>query len=209
MRGFTTGEVEVELDGGTVLISVKREISDRFNLSDSTFVILKRIPAHLNLAFNDVLLPIRFIIQNQFQFEQFSFGVSAYNSGKTIPVFLDGRKNLDGTWTLSQMLRGIILQSVAFECSFTEHRTASLPSLSFSPMPVKNNPSSTLGTFSTFLANENDNRLFHVYAAFEAGFQQPQGISGTITIDSMYELDGEVLLDGSRKLNANIIKEDI
>lgn len=209
MLAFTSGDVTVDLVGGTVEISVTREISDRFNLADSTFVILKRIPAHLNVAFNDILLPIRFRNKTGLTFRKFGVGVSAFNGGKTTPIFLDGQRTLDGSWTLAQMFRGIILRSVSFETSFVAHRAIRAPSLAFSPMPIRNNPSNRFEAFSARTEAHNDNSLFYQAAAFGASFRQPQGITATITMDSMYRLDGTALLDGSRKLNAKIEKEDI
>lgn len=38
---------------------------------------------------------------------------------------------------------------------------------------------------------------------------QPYGLTATLTTDSMWRLEGSVLLDGSRKLNAGIIEEEI
>lgn len=134
MSAFTSGDIAVALVGGTVEISVTRELSDRFNLSDSTFVILKRIPAHLNLSFKDVLLPIKFSNNEEnFVLERFRVGIQTLNNN------------------------GISYKNLSI-------------------------------------------RLF---------VRQPLGITGTIKMDTMYRLNGEVLLNGSRRLNAKSEKEEI
>lgn len=209
MRSFTSGAVEVDLIGGTVEISVTREISDRFNLSDSTFVILKRIPAHLNVAFNDILLPIRLINKERFRLERFKLAVGAYNSSETAPVLLNGDRLLDGTWTLSQTLRGILMPYIAFKSSFVSPETAGASALAFSPMPVATREDCCFEALSFGAEKRNRNAGAYIASAFALSAKQPQGLSGAITMDSMYRLDGEALLDGTRKLNANIIKEDI
>ena len=49
---------------------------------------------------------------------------------------------------------------------------------------------------------------FQKFAA-ATSFQTPGRLTATVTRDSWWELDGSVLLDGSRKLDAQITKEDI
>lgn len=283
---FTAGDISVSLaDGGVIEISVTRELSDRFNLSDCFFIISKRIPAHLGIVFHDILLPIRFVNKERFIFEQIdfssrfynggssepifiegrrlldgtwkldqmfrgilmpTFGVQAtftekarlttprtsffvetarnkteyelktlhfntlfYNSGDVEPVFLDGRAALDGTWTLSQKFRGILFPRVSFKTSIISPEAARVGSLAFSAMGVTNYTRERLKAFRASTAATNDMQLGDTDAAFYIGAEQKFSMSASLVIDSMYELGGSVLLDGSRKLNANIIKEDI
>ena len=42
-----------------------------------------------------------------------------------------------------------------------------------------------------------------------SAFKNKEKLAAKVTLDTWYELDGAVLLDGSRKLNAQITEEDI
>ena len=84
-----------------------------------------------------------------------------------------------------------------------------LAAVSFFTPPVKNGARYGFDAFRAQAAEANGNRLGSIDAEFPLRAKQGFSISASLTMDSMYELGGSVLLDGSRKLNANIIKEDI
>ena len=209
MAGFTNGEISVALVGGTVEISVSREISDRFNLADSTYVILKRIPAHLGLSFSDVLLPITLTNKEQFWLRKFRAATSVYNGIFAPPIFLDGRRKLDGAWDLSHLWRWLRMPGISFALAFTSQEAATAASIAFSAMGIANASGARFDAFTVRVAAVGKAAVAFDSAAFGLSVRQPQRFSGTITIDNMYRLDGAVNLDGSRKLNAEIIKEDI
>ena len=55
---FTDGEIDVELVGGTIQITVTRDFRERFNLYDAYLVLNRKIPAHLQLGFIDNFFPV-------------------------------------------------------------------------------------------------------------------------------------------------------
>lgn len=286
---FTDGEVSVDLIGGTVEISVTREISDRFNLSDCLFIMHKRIPAHLGLVFRENLLPIRFANERGLKFHSFGAHTRFLNRGRPLPILLDGQRNLDGSWLLDQAYQGIGMPSVAFSTSFNgssikpilldgrhildgtwildqnvgrkAQNTAKTPSIAFSSFLILNEYQAPIN-FSAVIGAENKQafegnavnfRSSHINEPSRAGIpalslfptlspniiqhkieglavnaglhnkqaakndtvqidlqtKQEYSFGGEITMDSMYTLDGSVPLDGSRKLNAQIVKEVI
>jgi|GEM_PF-4151823 len=54
IRAFVSGEISVELIGGTIYITLTREYAELYNLSDCLYIINRRIPAHLALMFEDI-----------------------------------------------------------------------------------------------------------------------------------------------------------
>ena len=92
-----------------------------------------------------------------FVFSEFQARYAFSNARGGSLVFLDGSKQLDGTWQLNQTFYGV--------------------------------------TFP----------LFTVTSAFE----NAEKLTAKMTLDTWYELDGTVLLDGSRKLNAQITEEEL
>lgn len=206
---FTDGEVTVALIGGMIEVSVTRELSDRFNLSDCTFIVEKRIPAHLRVIFKDVLLPIQFKNENALVFRAFHVHGRFINSGDTRPILLDGQRALDGSWFLDQLFRGIAFDTFSVKTSFSTQVCLRAPFLEFSPTPIFN---AALNRFESFWATVGvrNKSLFEPRSVrFNLRAKQAYSFSGSVTIDSLYELDGAVLLDGSKKLNAQISKEAI
>jgi len=108
MESFTSGVVKVQLlseyktvhldgkhslDGSWLLnqfpkqlagiqILVERDIADKFNLADATLVIAKRIPAHLQIFFVDILRPITIRTANRLRLGQMRFSARAKNSNR-------------------------------------------------------------------------------------------------------------------------------
>lgn len=124
VAAFTTGEISVVLVGGTIKISVTRELSDRFNLSDCLFIVEKRIPAHLGILFNDVLLPIRLINKESFKLLGLNIYIRFYNGGNEVPIMMNGQNLLDGTWRLNQIIGRISFGS--FSASIKARQTYAL-----------------------------------------------------------------------------------
>jgi len=186
---FTNAPISVELIGGTVEISVTRELSDRFNLIDCLFMILKRIPAHLKVVFNDILLPIRFVTTENVFFKMFNVHLYFYNS----------RSN-----------KGIIFQSFDFALVATASNIFETNDLALSPIAIRSSEITRHSEFAVTAAVQTEKAFYHEANRFSGlCARQNYAFNGTITIDSMYHLDGAVLLNGSRKLNADIIKEEI
>lgn len=282
---FTDGEITVALIGGAIDISVTREISDRFNLADCLYILLKKIPAHLGLALRDILLPIVFRNENFLRFQAFGVHGRFFSRGPTKPILLDGQHLLDGSWLLDQAFHGIVFRKFCVATSFFTSGHADLPRYVFATslttnaatfraetahfrLPFFNNSETeqimldgrrTLNgswllnqklrgvifpSFGIAVTATTPERVYSTCIAFShsvyrnayrgrmesiglaqgvrnkntakyetlqfglPGTRPHYALRGSVTIDSMYELNGTVRLDGSRKLNAQIIKED-
>ena len=76
ISAFTDGEIEINLVGGAIRITVTRDNTEEFSLYDCHYFLDKRIPAHLALAFVDKLLP--FVIKNKGRFFFIDFAVGVH-----------------------------------------------------------------------------------------------------------------------------------
>lgn len=209
VRVFTDGEIEVALVGGTIEVSVTREIADRFNLIDCLYILAKRLPAHLKLAFRDVLLPVRLVNENSFYFCGLDVYARFFNRGQTEPILLDGSRLLDGSWFLDQVYSGIAFRGFGFEASARTAGGLTASSVAFSPWGVCNACLSRLESFGAAQGLQNKLAVSYFSTGFTLEARNAYALNGSLTIDRMYLLDGSVRLDGSRKLNAEIIKEEI
>lgn len=210
VSAFTTGEITVSLVGGSIEISVTREISERFNLSDCSFIVGKRIPAHLGLLFNDVLLPIRLINKESFYLRAVDFLIRFYNGVGNLPVRLNGDSLLDGTWLLSQGIT--LLAFPLFLISGIAYTNTNKVTQLFSAYekPFKTSNTLQYSKFKIATRGKSPQNFRNSTTNFECVMaRQTGGIKAEIVIDSMYKLNGVVALDSTRKLNANIIKEAI
>ena len=127
---FTVGDIVVELIGGTINITVTRDLAEKFILSDCMFILKKRIPAHLGIEFMDVWLPIRFHTGNVFFLRRIKFLSSFYNYSDDI-VILNGRHNLDGLWKLNQSISSWYLVGFYMNTGIgMQYGTPGIPSLS-------------------------------------------------------------------------------
>lgn len=283
---FTNGVIEVALVGGTIEVSVTRELSDRFNLADGLYILLKKIPAHLRLTFRDILLPILFENRNALIFRKFGvqssfsnrgqtepilltgrhaldglwkldqifsgitfqlfraiavftsqnqirapvqlfrsafalvdrppknrvvrFGTQFFNNSETERIMLDARRALDGSWLLNQELRGIIFPLFGIALRTTNHELSRASCIAFSYEPLVNTYQSNMESFGTTQGSRNTYEVKpHTLGLALGGVQQAYSLRGALTKNSMYRLGGAVQLNGSRKLNAQIIKEDL
>lgn len=210
VASFTSGEIAVDLVGGTIEISVTRELSDRFNLSDCLFIVGKRIPAHLALVFNDILLPIRFVTHERLSAHNLHLQARFFNGGSSTAITLNGQKTLDGTWTLDQLFKGILFEAFAVAADIREHNELTAQKLVCSPMSIANSNDAELSRLSFGTTAKNRSGFVQrETSVVGAHVTQTYKLTGRLKQDSLYPLDGSVLLDGSRKLNAKIEEEDI
>lgn len=177
---FTDGEIEVALVGGTIEVSVTREISDRFNLADCMYILLKKIPAHLRLAFRDILRPILFENENALLFRSFEVHGRFSNRGQMEPILLTGRRLLDGSWLLNQEYSGIAFRAFEAAASFLTRERVGIPLYTFAMKLAPTVPALGLGALcfrAQFFNNSETERIM---------------------------LDGQRVLDGSWLLNQEL-----
>jgi len=79
-----------------IVITVVRDLADRFNLKDSMFVLEKRLPAHLRVIFVDKLNPISFINKSRKVFR--SFAVQPFMD----TITFNGKRQFDGSFYFDQ-----------------------------------------------------------------------------------------------------------
>jgi len=207
---FTDGEIELALVGSTIEVSVTREISDRFNLADCLYILLKKIPAHLQLTLKDTLLPILFKNKNALVFHALGAHGRFFNRGQMEPVLLGGKRTLDGSWTLDQVFSGIAFQSFKAKLSVNTPERVISSRITFSPWPIINAYRNRLEAVRLAWDVQNKQTTEYVSSHFGLhGARQSYSLSGSVVINRMYELNGAVCLNGSRKLNAEIIKEEV
>lgn len=142
MSKFTSGSVSVNFENGIITVKVEREFSDRFNLSDSTYVLQKRIPAHLRLEFLDLSLPMVFYTKENFSLIDILYPIIFQNSAIGEEKRLDGTSLLDGTWVLSARLKGILMPDIKFLNKFREGANIVSGTL------IKDNPFKLDGTYA-------------------------------------------------------------
>lgn len=105
---FTDGEIDMELIGGALRITVTRDFGDNFNLHDLYFILGSRIPAHLALGMVDKAIPVSLFTENRFVFNNLKTFLAVHNRSAIVDgVMLDGEKILNGTWKLNSARHGI------------------------------------------------------------------------------------------------------
>lgn len=127
-------------------------------------------------------------------------------------TLLNGRRTLDGSWLLDSTFRGVIMQSVELILPWQEQfRPMAAGYLLMPEMRLANqNHSLWPGvTFASRLLNQNvgGSKSLGLESRFVSG--QPDEQGGSLTRDTMWRLDGGLSLDGSKKLNAAIITEEL
>lgn len=211
VNAFTTGQVQVDLIDGEVQISVTRDLAERFILSDCILILNKRMPAHLGIMFNDILLPISFYTNNHFRFMWMQFESSFYNFGTDV-ILLDGRQLLDASWRLNQFLGYRFLMD---ECKVrlefrTKRKETKMPLMHIGILNFLQHESNQLlsiGMKCSFFCPVHC--MSHQQMEIAISTQYRSALKGFVMIDSMYLLDGSIQLDGSRKLNAAYEKEEL
>lgn len=127
-------------------------------------------------------------------------------------TLLNGRRTLDGSWLLDSTFRGVIMQSVELILPWQEQfRPMAAGYLLMPEMRLANQTCSLWPgvTFASRLLNQNagGSKSLGLESRFVSG--QPDEQGGSLTRDTMWRLDGGMSLDGSKKLNAAIITEEL
>ncbi len=127
-------------------------------------------------------------------------------------TLLNGRRTLDGSWLLDSTFRGVIMQSVELILPCLEQfRPMAAGSLHMPEIKVANASRNVWPgvTFACRMLNQNagGSKSLGINSSFASG--QPEVQGGGLTRDTMWRLDGGLSLDGSKKLNAAIITEEL
>lgn len=123
-------------------------------------------------------------------------------------IRLDGQKRLDGSWLLDQRFRGMAWDRVQAVIALREQERAGIRICSSGTARTQERAELAGCQAESRLAETLEGarpRRVEIWGAF----RERNTMSGTLTRDAMWYLDGGCRLDGTRKLNAHIMKEDI
>lgn len=206
VRQYTDKGESVDFRNGTVVVTLEELLFGRANLMET---LRSRIPAHLAL-----LLAIHFheIIEES-NVEKFKpdalhmkFSITSYGGNV---VRLGGEKLLDGSWLLQRAFQGVEQWRTQINTAIQERRefvTQAATVLGGAGARTGNRLTVT-AVIPTVLQEKPVGKLERIN--FSVAARHEYSVSGTLTKDSMWRLDGKETLGGSRKLNADIVKEEI
>ena len=167
-------------------------------------------PAGVRINLNVVFQPVVLENGQGFWFTRLKLHIRAWNQqGLALAgLRLDGSARLDGSWYLDQAGLGIrLLQfETAFRVPEGEHVSAAAALVC---PPVRTWNQAKLVCAAVRLAAGNPLQMALESAAVHLRCNHTYRLSGTLTRDSMWRLDGTQRLDGFRRLDASIIKEEI
>lgn len=167
-------------------------------------------PAHLDFWLIGRFPPV--VLANtpgSFRFQRLRAFLRVRSYGWDV-VRLNGEKNLDGSWTLNQRFPGMAWDHVRFFAPIRE-RDEILGTVFCGFGAAKNQDRAGPAVLRTgCAAAEQPGKLHARQAAFSgAAARATYDLPGTLTRDTMWRLNGAFRLDGQKKLNAAITKEEI
>lgn len=127
-------------------------------------------------------------------------------------TLLNGRRTLDGSWRLDQAFRGVVMQTVELVLPWPEQLRAMAAGSLLAPeikLPNYNRAFWSEVRFAGQMPNQSTagSKSLRVWSCFAGG--QPEAQGGSLTKDTMWRLDGEMSLNGNKKLNAAIVTEEL
>ena len=127
-------------------------------------------------------------------------------------VLLNGHRLLDGSWLLDRTFRGVAMRSVELVLPWREQFRPMAAGSLLAPeikLPNHNRAFWPEVNFVSRMFNQNagGSKSLGINSRFASG--QPEEQGGSLTRDTMWLLDGSHSLDGSKKLNAAIITEEL
>ena len=213
ISSFATGTITVSFADGTVSILVDADIGEPgHRLKDAIKVIQARLPAHLALYVLSLWSPIVVHNRNKFIFRRFSMrtGVQHY-SPRVDSGLLDGSLLMDGSVTLGG-IRTMGTALALFGMSVKEaYRQPGVKANRFAiNSSIFETNNIDLRSAGIKVRTQNPKSMFFMpKMLFNMGAQQEYNTGLELTMDSMYTMDGTELLDGSKRMNAAIIKEEL
>lgn len=196
---FTNGEIDVQLIGGMIRITVTRDFGDNFNLYDCHFILDNKIPAHLALDMVDRLLPVSVFTDNRFIFRDLNIQLAFQNYvADNRGVQLNGERLLDGTWRLASIRPGIQFPAFRVGVVLAKNPGVYTPqALAFSEYKLRNAFALSAGVVTAIHA-ENQFGISYIETGIKTVFRnhgvQQQGPS----LNGQYELDGSWNLDAKK-----------
>lgn len=164
-------------------------------------------PAHLAFDTVAAIEPLDFKNQNELTVEQLNILLRHNNFGVE-SIYLNGIKNLDGSWKLSQSYnKGIAFHQlkIPVRCQTVLCNSYSCLFQSKVCIPHATQHSKTAVT----LRIPHTERFFKKTFGANVKHTNPQTVRWTLIEDTVYYLDGNTGLNGSKKLNAAIKRSEL
>lgn len=169
-------------------------------------------PAHILLrpAMSSNIVFTESLLQNLF-FKSLRLPYRFFNQPNDITL-LNGRRSLDGSWKLDSTFRGVVMRSFELYMAWQERQKIERGALLLPGIVLPNRERSVWSGLSWRGRLTNrigaGSKSLGLKSNFD-GRQTGAMAGGSLTKDTMWRLDGSASLDGSKKLNAAIIKEMI
>lgn len=206
---FTEGDVLVDFAHSTVIISVIRDVAERLSIVDCMNILKRRIPVHLRLMLVDQLLPIVFKGTNKLRLQCVWIQAFFYNFG-VANITLSGERLLDGAWLLSSgHIAGMALKEFSMLMRWVTTATAHMGAVAFLISLAQPQQRYTFAGLSIHVFVKNQMSIQMPQMRIAAHLQNANTLTGSLTRDSLYFLDGSIPLNGTRNLNATIIEEEL
>lgn len=169
-------------------------------------------PAHLKMLITAIS---RFDTKfpNKEHFQPIILRLPFYFSNQPNDItLLNGRRSLDGSWKLDSTFRGVVMRSFELYMAWQERQKIERGALLVPGIVLPNRERSVWSGLSWHDRLTNrigaGSKSLGLKSNFD-GRQTSAMAGGSLTKDTMWRLDGSARLDGSKKLNAAIIKEMI
>ncbi len=168
-------------------------------------------PANMRLWPAMTAAPV--VFQTIEHFQPISLQMPFYFSNQPNDItLLNGRRSLDGSWKLDSTFRGVVMRSFELYMAWQERQKIERGALLVPGIVLPNRERSVWSGLSWHDRLTNrigaGSKSLGLKSNFD-GRQTSAMAGGSLTKDTMWRLDGSARLDGSKKLNAAIIKEMI
>lgn len=198
-------KLEINLTGSSFDRERQQRVLDRVEY-------YKNLRSHLDGVFYFANVgPLLFHNPENFRLTSVQLPFYFFNQPNDVTL-LNGRRTLDGSWRLDQAFRGVVMQTVELVLPWPEQLRAMAAGSLLAPeikLPNYNRAFWSEVRFAGQMPNQSTagSKSLRVWSCFAGG--QPEAQGGSLTKDTMWRLDGEMSLNGSKKLNAAIITEEL
>lgn len=145
----------------------------------------------------------------KFMFRQLAASFRFINTPGDPPVQLDGQKRLTGDWRLNQAFQGLTFPRLLIISAAAEQNQAAVSYMTLSGQAYRTKEALRLSGTGYAAACCGWQRAGYSQLRISLQMRHKHTISAALTKDTMYLLDGVTELNGTRKLNADIAKEEL
>lgn len=198
-------KLEINLTGSSFDRERQQRVLDRVEY-------YKNLRSHLDGVFYFANVgPLLFHNPENFRLTSVQLPFYFFNQPNDVTL-LNGRRTLDGSWRLDQAFRGVVMQTVELVLPWPEQLRAMAAGSLLAPeikLPNYNRAFWSEVRFAGQMPNQSTagSKSLRVWSCFAGG--QPEAQGGSLTKDTMWRLDGEMSLNGNKKLNAAIVTEEL